>query len=265
MIHHYTSIKSLALILKSKKLRFSRIDGLDDIKEIEGIPEKFKRSAFVSCWTDYNKEDISLWSLYTNMNGVRITLPQDMFNKYLILAGDYGNWGFTQDTNTPLPIDKIRTDEYIVLNPFWLEDGFYKKVIYTDLPYYKRKNCYDVDDSGNINIKSIQNLFIYKDSIWEFQKESRFYLIAVPLPPIKHFKDRETQMLEIRSLADDFDNNVTYIDVDINKNALDNITVRLGTACTYADRIIVESLISKYTSKGKIEDSNLMSSYRIKK
>jgi hypothetical protein len=34
-IYHYTSTEALALILKTKKLRFTRLDGVDDLKEAQ--------------------------------------------------------------------------------------------------------------------------------------------------------------------------------------------------------------------------------------
>lgn len=37
MIHHYTTIDNLALILESKRIRFTRLDLLDDIQEIKGL------------------------------------------------------------------------------------------------------------------------------------------------------------------------------------------------------------------------------------
>lgn len=265
MIYHYTSIQSLALILESKKIRFTRIDRLDDIKEIEGLPNRLKQTAFVSCWTEDDQENISLWSLYTQMKGVRISLPQDMFNKYDIKAGDYGNWGYGLDIISPLPLEKIRTDEYVVSNPFWLEDGFYKKILYSDLCVENRKNIYNIDSEGNVNIKTIQNLFIHKDSIWAFQKESRFYLIAIQLPPLNLFKDRETQMLNINSIEQRYvDNFISNIEVDLNNEVLNNIIVRLSPTCTNADRIIVESLLHKHTSNGEIENSNLRNTIRSK-
>lgn len=263
MIYHYTSVQSLALILESRKIRFSRIDSLDDIKEIDGLPDRFKKMAFVSCWTEDDQENISLWSLYTQMKGVRISLPQDMFNKYYIKAGDYGNWGYGLDTISPLPLEKIRTDEYVISNPFWLEDGFYKKILYSDLYVENRRKIYNIDSVGNISINTIQNLFINKNSIWAFQKESRFYLIVIPLPPLNLFKDRETQMLNINSKGH-LDNYISYIDIDLNIDVLNNIVIRLSPTCTNADRIIVESLLYKYTSKGVIEDSNLKNTIRNK-
>lgn len=261
MIYHYTTIQSLALILDSKKIRFTRIDCLDDIKEIDGLPEAFKTAAFVSCWTEDEKENISLWSLYTQMKGVRISLPREMFNKYLIKAGDYGNWGYASDTVTPLPLEKIRTDDYVICNPFWLDDGFYKKITYSDSFVEKRKQLYEENLNRDINLKAVQNLFIHKDSIWEFQKESRFYLIANPLPPLKFFKDRETQMLSISTLME---NTLTFIDVDLNETVLENIIVRLSPTCTESDKIIVDSLLKRHTSNGILEYSNLKDTIRNK-
>lgn len=265
MIHHYTSIQSLALILESKKIRFSRIDSLDDIKEIDGFPDRLEKTVFVSCWTEDDQENISLWSLYTQMKGVRISLPQDMFNKYHLKAGDYGNWGFGFDIIAPLPLEKIRTDEYVIVNPFWLEDGFYKKIIYSDLCVENRKKIISIDSEGNINGKAIQNLFIHKDSIWAFQKESRFYLITIPLPPLDLFKDRKNQMLNCNLIVKQYaDNYISYIDVDLNNEILNNIIVRLSPTSTNADRIIVESLLHKYTSNGEIENSSLRNTIRNK-
>lgn len=62
-IHHYTTIDNLALILESKKIRFTRLDLLDDIKEVAGLDnpiEKIDKSIFISSWTEDNEENIPL-------------------------------------------------------------------------------------------------------------------------------------------------------------------------------------------------------------
>jgi len=264
MIYHYTSIQSLALILENKRIRFTRIDCLDDIKEIEGLPNSFKTLAFVSCWTEDEKENISLWSMYTKMKGVRISLPQNMFKKHYIKSGDYGNWGYGLDIVSPLSLEEIRTDNYLISNPFWLEDGFYKKIIYSDSYIEKRKELYTENSNGDVFYKKKQNLFIHKDSIWEFQKESRFYLIAYPLPPLNIFKDRETQMLNINHFLTPKENCMTFIDVEINETTLDNVIVRLSPTSTNADKIIVESLLKRYTLKGVVEFSKPKDTIRYK-
>ncbi|MCV5372328.1 hypothetical protein OFD18_29525, partial [Escherichia coli] len=66
-IFHYTSIASLALILKSNKIRFSRLDGVDDILEAQThVGINFGQYFFVSCWTKTKEESIPQWHMYGN-------------------------------------------------------------------------------------------------------------------------------------------------------------------------------------------------------
>ena len=76
-IYHYTSIDSLALILRTRKLRLSRLDGVDDATEAPQTGDiAFSKYFFVSCWTADSSESIPQWHMYTrNMSGVRIELP----------------------------------------------------------------------------------------------------------------------------------------------------------------------------------------------
>lgn len=71
-IFHYTSIDSLAMILNSGNIRFSRLDRFDDLKEAQihnGI--EFGKYFFASCWTQVKEESIPQWSMYgDNMKGV---------------------------------------------------------------------------------------------------------------------------------------------------------------------------------------------------
>lgn len=261
-IFHHTNIKTLALILQSKRIRFTRIDSQDDIKEIAGIPEKIKSYFYISCWTEEEEENLSLWSLYTQMNGVRIELNKKMFNEYTYSAGDYGNWGFGKETTCPLTIDEIRTDDYLVSNPFWLDDGFYTNIIY-DKDYQNLKKSSVTNHQNGININHAKNLVRYKNPIWGFQQESRFYLVVLPLPPLETFNgDRLKQMENIGS--GDLKNELNHIDVCINPAVLDKIVVRLHPNCDIADKIIIESLLEKFTKNGKIEESHLNETYRNK-
>ncbi len=52
-IHHYTSIENLALILKNKTIRFTRLDKVDDSEEAGLSCKNIQLSyyTFVSCWT----------------------------------------------------------------------------------------------------------------------------------------------------------------------------------------------------------------------
>ena len=72
-------------------------------------------------------------------------------------------------------------------------------------------------------------------------------------------------MLNIHSIEQSHvDNYISYIDVDLNNEGLNNIIVRLSPTCTNADRIIVESLLYKHSLNGEIENSNLRNTIRNK-
>lgn len=79
IIHHYTSINTLSLILKYQTIRFNRLDRVDDVSEAKFYGKyELGKFLFVSCWTDSNVESIPLWHIYTDkMRGVRISLESD--------------------------------------------------------------------------------------------------------------------------------------------------------------------------------------------
>lgn len=87
-VYHYTSIETLALILKNKSIRFNRLDCVDDLEEsIYGSGEQnvnLAKYTFVSCWTRDNVENLALWKMYTNNKGVRIGLDENPFVSYAV-------------------------------------------------------------------------------------------------------------------------------------------------------------------------------------
>lgn len=80
-IFHYTNIDSLAMILSTKKLRFTRLDMVDDLLEAQThVGINFGKFFFVSCWTTQIEESIPQWSMYSHeMRGVRIELRAKPF------------------------------------------------------------------------------------------------------------------------------------------------------------------------------------------
>ncbi len=63
LIHHYTNIESLAMILSTKKIRFNRLDRMDDLEEgcVEAQRIPLGKYTYVSCWTEDDEESIPLW------------------------------------------------------------------------------------------------------------------------------------------------------------------------------------------------------------
>ena len=81
-LYHYTSIETLALILKNGTIKFNRLDTVDDLEDTsDGM--QLGKYMFVSCWTKSSEENIALWSMYADKGkGIRIELDEDMFREY---------------------------------------------------------------------------------------------------------------------------------------------------------------------------------------
>ena len=60
-LYHYTSLESLALILKNRTIRLNPLDKMDDIQEQKTADiENIGKFVFVSSWTDDVVESIPM-------------------------------------------------------------------------------------------------------------------------------------------------------------------------------------------------------------
>ncbi len=89
-LYHYTSIETLALILKNRTIRFNNLLNVDDPEEAEtkdlGLSGKH---CLVSCWTKSSEDTLPMWNMYTpRMKGVRIKMKMNPFKKYTYNKGD---------------------------------------------------------------------------------------------------------------------------------------------------------------------------------
>lgn len=267
MIHHYTSIDNLSLILNSRKIRFSRLDKVDDIKEIDGLPNAFSTYVFISCWTYEDEESIPLWKMYTqNLRGVRISLPIDMFEKKLIKAGKYDNFITIEgDVQSLLDLDQLITESYVVVNGHNNQKSFYKEVKYDDnYPEYYKQSI--IKDKDEIKIDNLYSFGVYKSEIWKFQNESRFTLYIIPLLPLNHPLIRGDKKFQIDNLnytiINNIANKIEYIDLKLDENVLNKMEIKLGPLCLTSDKIIVKSLLSTYAKNAKLMMSNLKGNIR---
>lgn len=274
-IYHYTSIQTLALILKSKKMRFNRLDRVDDIEEsVYGSGPtniNLNQYQFVSCWTKSAEENLALWNMYTLYKGVRIGIESIPFKTYKVneklnsLIPDaikFGQDYFASSFNNPAILHDIKYVE----NP---QDFINKLVNFTD-----KGLKYDTLHAG-----------LYKRKEWAIQQESRFKLNVFPVDfeqPVQKAKlciendklytrsyNEEVLLEVLLSLVASLESNkpvsLKYIDIPLDESKLNNIEVMLGPLTTEADRIIVESLLQSYPGssvpdskfKGKIREKNL--------
>lgn len=260
-IYHYTTIETLALILKNKTIRFNRLDKVDDMEEAMygsgGLNIFLGQYCFVSCWTKDDKENLSLWKMYTNYKGVRIGLDEDIFVKYRVNDTFYSyfkEWSHIEgDCVFMLPNNEAKLQEihYVPDNKSLINNLIKKE-----------------GDGISINTKDMG--CIKRDS-WAFQNEYRFRLIAQPLNPklmdINEMSNLCNSLMHLmdvitKSLAQNYKVHTEYVDLPMKLEALNNIEIMLGPTTSLADKIIIDALLRDFSNtkiidsyfKGKIRD-----------
>ena len=274
-IFHYTSVETLALILQSKKLRFSRLDGVDDASEaptVKGIA--FSKYLFVSCWTADPVESIPQWHLYTEkMTGVRIELPAYPFvDKRLTALSTWVDVTSPGSLRGPLSWEEIYGPTYMVLPMFLNRDHFAGAVEYVD----DVKERYDTAVAINVKpdmqaemiLGNPSELVRYKTKHWQFQSEYRFALFAVPSPPLPPEGPGAPSFYNtmpahaMRCLQTGQDPGVQHIDVDLRTTALSELVVTTGPHCSPGAKLCVESLVKQYAPHARVQPSSLEGSLR---
>ena len=237
IIYQYTSVETLALILKNQNIKFTKLKLLDDplekyVKGISLIDGRLKKArldlgdyCFVSCWTKEKEESISMWDMYGDRKqGVRIGLPTNMFDKKYNINDpqniENGNRLFKIQSNNVLPE---------------LVDIKYDRV---DDPDIYGKNF------GNL---SIDVLGKYKLPDWEFQKEVRFRLFGCELGEEKkaHYfvPDKFNRVNNIK-IDMPISNNSIFFKLD--NKIISEMEILIGSNISEGSRILLDALVERY-------------------
>ena len=272
-LYHYTSLETLALILKNRTICFNNLLYVDDIEEAETEDMgKFGRYVYVSCWTDDSEESIPLWHMYTpNMHGVRIRMQYFPFKKYSFKKGEYF---LSEDVISYINLTKIYEENKasIVSDQPHLE-----KVEYTDdkeklfpkiktesfhraVELYLAANSMSDIKANNLNFTySFKDLGKYKRKNWEFQKEWRYIITLSPMglheanPP--SFAKQQEQIRRIENLS--LEPPYKQIFLDIDSDALKDIEIVFGPKMSEAEKIMAKTLIKEYCPEATYRDSIL--------
>ena len=249
-IYHYTSIQTLALILKSRSIRFNRLDFVDDLEESaypsgnKGLNLNLAKFVYVSCWTKDADENLALWNMYTNNRGVRIAFDENPFVCYQKAPNFYSFC----DNLVTIGEDYIM---YALNNESKLHE-----IIYVDNPKEKIKGLIK-EENGFVDM-NIKDLGLYKDNHWQFQKECRFRIMLYPKNEDlirRGMTNSGNQAFDqswglLLSLMPALVNgsavkeNELYI--KLNEDVLNHIEVMLGPQTTDADKYIVEKLLAEF-------------------
>lgn len=264
MIYHYTTIESLALILKNKTLLFNRLDCVDDIEEgsvcSSGI--YVGRYVFVSCWTESDEESIPLWKMYGGEKfGVRIGLEKDMFKKYLINDPKWGGQQWAGSMVLSLPSEEFENEGYFILpNQSIDSDYFYRKVQYVDDVAAKTRDSViitpneDGTYTGNISFGEIGR---YKHRRWAFQNETRFALTIFPFNPIMCPNQVDVGTLALHACMQNKELAFTKYFMNLDERILDKMEITLSPSATDGLRTIVDALVRLYAPNAVVKSSSL--------
>lgn len=232
-IHHYTSVETLALILKTKKIRLNNLTDVNDLEEgITNDCGNVGKFLFVSCWTLEQDESIPLWNLYAGLNGVRITCSSD----------------FLGEPNSESSQFKYKENETYIL-----EDYIDSEVIYTKDEELLNPN---ITDQGKINFSLVGK---HKRISWKFEKEWRIRRFGANR--IVQYEKKEKEKLLTSRDGNVFgffnDNPFKFHDCPINNNHFEEMVIVLGPGISEGNSIIVADLVAKYNPKAKILKSKL--------
>lgn len=258
LLHHYTSIDVLELILKNRTLRFGRLDNLDDKQESHLIHEKhWAQYLFVSSWCKDHDENFRLWREYTNNKGVRISLPKFPFEQHVLISKPKLNLFFGDNTVSPIQFSELYNDEWMFFLPPIREENFGKDIVYVDNPDEHISPPIERRDDG-YHLTGLFDLAIVKNAqVWKEQNEFRYILFVVPsyagaMTNWERIGDPKFHMAHIaKCIINGVPSTLSHFDVKLG-DALDDVVITMGPECSDYDRRRVNTLLAKYTLRGTI-------------
>ena len=271
--YHYTSLDTLALILKNRTFCFNNLRNVDDMEEAQSEDMgEFGKFVYVSCWTADSEESIPLWNLYTpDMHGVRIRLPESPFKMHHYKKGEFF---LKQDTDTCIDFADVFTENKYSMtpdNPTLVEVEYDNekaklcpRVRIESYPgavqdYLEAKSLDEIESKGMDVTYSLKELGYYKRKIWSFQKEWRYKICLTPMglkesnPPTFEKHQEFIRRIEDRTAEPP----VQRLYLKLDENALKELEVVFGPKMTDAEKIMAVALLEKYAPECKYKDSCL--------
>ena len=265
-LYHYTSIETLALILKHKTIRFNSLDKMDDLQEQETADLKnIGQFCYISSWTDDPTESIPMWNMYASLNrGVRIRIRKNPFKVYENTASELSKVSFCPVTDssegkpfkTIIPLTEMFSSGFMSIQAMTMD--LLHKVEYTN----DKEKLYPrlLHHSGDTFSISTGQLGKYKNLHWEFQNEWRYIMVAMPLNLNQPVKE---SMIEFQQIANKMRLGLEkqpfpYYDMKLSDESFSDIQITISPQISAGSRIIVENLIEKYCPSAALNESCLV-------
>ena len=267
-LYHYTSLDTLALILKNKTICFNNLLNVDDIEEAETEDMgSFGRYIYVSCWTSLNEESIPFWNMYTpSMHGVRIRLKELPFRSYHYSTGEYH---FTVDCDSYIDYQwlcsdnkaRITSDQPLSLAIDYTDDEtlLHPTIRTESTPGLARMIAEGGRLPANGTVRyNIKQLGRHKRRVWEFQNEWRYLISLAPVGMNESIPNTNINFEAIRRIEDpEMQPPYERIFLRLADDAFDDLEVVFGPRMTDAEQIMAEALLELYAPQAKRRKSTL--------
>lgn len=266
-LYHYTSVDSLALILKNKTIRLNTLDKMDDLQEQKTADiNNFGKFFFVSSWTSDESESIPMWKMYTAPNsGVRIKLRKNPFKWTITTGADFikkiGYIPSNQETVSFQQKTFLNLAELMKLGVYcaqaWSGD-ILREVIYTTDKNLLEPKVVTVDEKGTTI--SYGELGRYKNEHWKFQKEWRYLMSFLPMDfsfsPDKMYEEFSKTALKIISGTAALP--ISYFDLIIDEEYFKEMEITPSPQMSAGNRVILDDLVEKYNPNAIVRESTLV-------
>lgn len=259
ILFHYTSIETCIAILRSQKLRFSRLDKVNDLNEGLTLDTKFlKKLTYISCWTHEEKENILHWGRYTSDKGCRLSIQRNLFqgendiiNEFVEpLHGELENVSIRLTECFRIPILKS-------LQP--VADRLMAATVLSSYVYGPNFVQYKPAHETFETVFEGDKLFVFrlgitKSDYWKDEKEVRFRIFA---STDDTFDFSNCNLAERESALSDTSSLVDFIDIPLDYNALNTMKVVVGPKADFNEVQVLRDYCKSFFPGIVIENSQI--------
>ena len=230
-LFHYTSLDTLKLIIQNNTFRFNRLDRMND--PYEGHNSLFsnsRKNVFSSSWTAEHRDELPMWKMYTDLKGVRLRMPIDLFNfsekLEVVKMGRADDFLIKSQLNKKYEIEidlskfpKIEDDnQKMEVNSVYGPS----KVDYFETEELLEKDVVSKNEKAKFDLREINTTLLgqRKFDYWSFEKEYRFRIFSAQMM---------AGSIDVLTAFEHFANvNTDYIDVEYKKECLEDCEIILG-------------------------------------
>lgn len=242
-LYHYTSVENFKLIIKNQTIRFKRIDLLNDPLEANLKSfTNFRKFVFTSSWTANEIDEIPMWKMYCNLEGVRFRMPIDLFTneKGLQIEKDEDSFNLISELENPyyLDVKQLKEEKKFKVNKIIGPAKIIYDQNFNDLENSTIKSEYTKNKETEnfiMNEINFRLMGLKKSNFWQFENEYRFRIL-----PFDKIKGSETvlnsNIINMKS---------EYIDIKFNQSALGNIEILFGPKTNDNDIIDIDFFFKK--------------------